>query len=161
MSTKVTKIDRPTLRLLAEEIAAAAQSVAQKHGLNIRYDGGQYAGLFGTVRLKVSTISDNGVVESEERREWGLYCTSFGFKPEHLDKPFTVRGYDYKISGLKAASGKYPILGLRSDGKTFKFPAEVVKRALGLVEPEPFVVQQRLPMSTMTAEQVSQMADRP
>jgi hypothetical protein len=41
-----------------------------------------------------------------------------------------VRGTTYEITGLKATRRKYPISADRlSDGKSFKFPVDVIKRA--------------------------------
>jgi hypothetical protein len=59
----INQIDRPTARLLAEEIAAALKPIAEKHGVSITNGGGSFTPSTFSMKLKVATKTEVGGVE--------------------------------------------------------------------------------------------------
>jgi len=77
----------------------------------------------------------NEVLRAERKdaasKDWDIYCRRYGFEPEHLGKIFHLGKNSYKITGLKTANRKYPILAdSLINGKSYKFEAAAVKMAL-------------------------------
>jgi len=77
----------------------------------------------------------NGILRKEKRDEasanWDIYCRRYGFEPEHLGNVFHLGKNSYKITGLKTANRKYPILADDlANGKSYKFSPESVRLAL-------------------------------
>ena len=68
----------------------------------------------------------------QEKVAFTLHASAFGLTPDDFGRQFSFRKRLYKIVGCSPNSPRYPILGARvPDGKTFKFPADHVKKTLG------------------------------
>ena len=129
------QIDRAFLRTFASDAEAALTEIADDYGLKISYKGGSFArdGRFATIKFEmVAPDATTGETLSREELDFKLFASSYGFEPEDLGRPFTVRGEVYHITGLKSRRPKFPICAERvKDGKPFKFPAEAVKPRRG------------------------------
>lgn len=69
--------------------------------------------------------------KDEASRDWDIYCRRYGFDSEHLGQIFHLGKNAYRITGLKTANRKYPILADNvANGKSYKFEAATVKLAL-------------------------------
>lgn len=126
----IKRFDRPTLRILGDEIEAALVPVAKKHGISIRRGRGTFTEESYTVRIECSLLNEKGEAVTKEAQDFQRYAGLFGLEPGHFGRVFQYQGERFTICGLKVRSRKFPILARRSDGKVFKLNAEVVKRNL-------------------------------
>lgn len=77
-----------------------------------------------TVKIEVSEVTADGVVQSKEITDFARYATRFGLKPTDLGKEFNYQGDNYKIVGMVPRSRRAPVLAQRTkDVKQFLFPA--------------------------------------
>ena len=127
------RIDRSFLKSFKGDAEAALTVVAEKYGISVSYKGGSYArdGANATLKFEIAAPdAETGEALSREAQDFKLSARAHGFEPEDLGSEFTVRGTVYRITGLKPRRPKYPICADRvSDGKSFKFPVEIVKGA--------------------------------
>ena len=124
---------RDKARELAEDMLAALQSVATKHGVQIKDKGGKFDpnGGSATFKFEAAFLNDQGQAETAERKEYKLFAVNLGLKPEWLDQTFRFNSADYKIVGLRTRRSKNPVLVQRQpDGRTFVFSHDYVKSAM-------------------------------
>lgn len=122
----MTQINRQILKLMANDIESALQSVAKKYNVEMKYNGGRFTSNNATIKIEISTINDNGELITREANDFKSLAKFYGLSADLYGKSFTTHKDTYKIVGLKSKSHKYPILCERSDGKIFKFPASTV-----------------------------------
>jgi hypothetical protein len=124
----ITSFDRTTMRALGREIEDAVAAVAAKHGISLKYAGGTFDANNFTMKIAGATIAQNGDVITKAHADFEKYAPIFGLAPTDLGRQFrTPAGKEYRISGLKPASSKFPVLATQvGTGKTFKFPAGAV-----------------------------------
>lgn len=126
---KINQFDRTNLRAINEDIQSALKSVAEKYGINFRYKGTSFSANNATFKIEGSVISETGIVETKERRDFKLFGYNYGLWPELLDSEINYAGEQYIVVGLNTRSPKFCVVGKRvSDGKTFKLTAEGVTR---------------------------------
>lgn len=126
----ITTLDTKTANLLQKEMAAALQSVAQRHGVKITPHGGTIGASHLDVMTKFKVQVEDAAAKAEARKkEFDAYCELFGLKPEHFGATFMSRGVTYTIVGLELKRRKYPIRAIGDDGKELLF-AESVARYL-------------------------------
>lgn len=82
-------------------------------------------------KLTASLLQPDGSAISKEEADFKRYAAKYGLEGQ-LGKTFAYQGKHYKITGAKPGNRKSPILAQRTDGRMFKFPAEAVRRFLGL-----------------------------
>ena len=124
------KITKQFAKDLTVDINAALDAVAHKHDIGIRIGSGSYDDHNLTLKLEIVSRSEDGVMLSVEAQAFKRQACVFGLKAKDLGREFTWRGAKYTICGLKPKSPKFPILAIRKDGRTCKFGAEMVVRAL-------------------------------
>ena len=116
--TKITTLDKVTLRIIREKMDAALASL-EEIGIHAKATNISYQDQNATVKVEISVMGENGEVVSKEALDYERYREMYEL-PE-LGTTFTNRGTTYTITGLKPRSTKYPVLAMRADGKTFKF----------------------------------------
>ena len=120
-------LNKQKVRQMSKEI----QSVLDKHlsldGIKVKLGAGSFNDVFVTFKLECATINADGTVNSKLVDDFKFYCSRYGLKPDDIGKEFATNGDTYIIEGCKPKSSKYPIIGKRSDGKSFKFSPEQVK----------------------------------
>jgi len=127
----ITRIDRPTCRLLRERINESLQTLADELGVEIEAGNASYSGANATFKLLISTKNTDGTVNSKEAENFKVYAYRWGLSPDDLYKTFDSKGETYKITGASPRASRYPILAERvSDSREFKFPADIIKRLL-------------------------------
>lgn len=126
----ITEFNKDVCGRLGREIEEALKPLAEKHGIVIRYQGGRYAAGQYYPKIECAVRMADGTVETTEVRDFKQWANAFGLEPTQLGQSFTHRGEVFKICGLKPSSKKMPVLASRKDGKTFKFGAELVAKAL-------------------------------
>jgi hypothetical protein len=123
-------IDRKTLEILRADIDAALLLLATKHGVSLKVGKGKYSnGSFGSLVIDIATISDSGVVETVEARDFRMMANLYGFEPDDLGRTFRhpVSRDLYTITGLRPRAGKRPILATSADGRVYVFPESIAK----------------------------------
>jgi hypothetical protein len=121
------EFNKEKVRAISNEIEAAVQVVAQAHGIVIKRGAASYTDSNFSLALKISTIGEGGVVQSQERLDFLSMAHFYGLKAEDIDQEFNYAGDRYKVVGLKRKSTKFPILVEKiATGKRFKFPEAAV-----------------------------------
>lgn len=129
---KIKSFDRTTCRLIGSKVEEVLNKLGDELGVKFSYKGGTYGDTNLTMKIEVATVSSDGVINSREAESFKQLAHFYGLKEEDLNAPIMVRGEKYIITGLKARSGKFPILVKRErDGQGFKLPVESVVKALG------------------------------
>src|SRR5215467_3328254 len=112
-------MDKQMARQMAADIQQALAGVASKYGMTVAVRGGSFdtAGMY---RPRIEFAAGDFA-----RKEFERYAGMFGLKAEHYGATFTSAGTAFKVTGLRLASRKRPVLAARvSDGKEFVFPIE-------------------------------------
>lgn len=118
--------DKARLRQLRPQIEAALQDLAEKEQLSISLGSARFTSDNVTFKLELSTVNNDGTVNTKEGEDFKFYASRYGLKPEALGATFRHAGDVYTIKGCKPRSHKYPILGVNSNGKTYKFHSSTV-----------------------------------
>ena len=122
----ITKINKSTVQLLAEEATEALLAIAEAHGLTLKQERGSYdpdAGSF-TGKWSFVCVSEDGIPSDFARN-----AALFGLKAEDYGREFSTFGGTFTLCGIKPRNRKYPILGkcVRT-GKTYKHMLAVVNQ---------------------------------
>jgi hypothetical protein len=130
----IVAFDPAKCREVRTDIQLALDAVARKHGLTLDMGGGRYSEQ--DFRVQVGFRVGVGVKPQSER-DFSAMAQLYGLKSTDLGKTFMHKGHTFAVCGLKSSSRRFPILAKRTDGKTYKFPADFVRRALaGEAQPE-------------------------
>lgn len=126
----ITRMDLAAANALRAEIEAAAQAIAQKHGLDGLVKGCSYDGQTTiTFKIEMATVGTNGVAQTREAADFERYAREFGVAEHvHLGSTFDLRGRTHVVVGLHARGRKLPVLARDPDGGTFKFSSAAVNR---------------------------------
>jgi hypothetical protein len=123
----ITNIDRATCKVLREEMEAALQAVATKHGIQIKSKNGSFSPTMFTLKFEASVIGTGGVAETQERQAYKQLCQVYGLKAEWLDKTFNHGTDTYTVVGLNTRKHKRPVLCKQTgNGKTYCFEDKLV-----------------------------------
>ncbi len=135
--TKMTKMTRASCRIFKDEMLKALQSIADKHGVTVAYDGGSYSNTHVTSKIKWEVVTETVGTDGTSKAvpaDFAANAPAYGLLPEHYGAIFTSGRTEYRITGIKPSRYKYPISAERvKDGKGFKFPIEMVKGGLAPV----------------------------
>lgn len=127
---KITSIERNTLTMLSTEVEAALKDLGDKYGIDLRYNGGNYGGSTGMIKVNLS-VRDTGTGQSGDQAMFNAYASFVGISKEAFGKNFTYKGDTFKITGLRPNAPTYPIRAERiRDGKTYCFPVSVAAKAI-------------------------------
>ena len=127
------KFTKTNVSQILSECEAALAAVAARHGLKVVRKNCSYSALEMPVafKLQATETDEDGNVITAEAQEFMRCAVAFGLKPEDLGRAFTTSNGTYVVAGLKSRNRKYPVLATsKSNGKTYKFPADVVKRTM-------------------------------
>jgi len=124
--------DRATVRETRSRLQAALDTVAKELGCQIQVGNASFSGPNCTFKVECAVVGKDGTAQTQETTDFKALATRYGLSPDDLGKVFTTGGHEYRVAGLKPKSHRYPIVAVRvKDDKTYKFPADVVKLALG------------------------------
>jgi hypothetical protein len=126
----MNQITRDAMLALRADLDAAVRQVGERHGLKIQTGRATFSAECATFKVEVATIGQSGTVQTKEASAFKQLAQAYGLKAEHLGASFDQGGKTYTITGLKTKAHAYPILAKGQDGKTYKFPVEMVRRAL-------------------------------
>lgn len=149
----MAKITRELMQELRDPINDALRVVGAKYGITLTAGNGtfDYDGNFGSFKLEIATVRDDGAVMTKEATEYLRWCnvrtwcravgTSEVFaetRKEWLFAEFTLSGKRCMLLGRK--SGKMPMIYRDlATGKTYRTTMDAVARAFdpSLVEVKP------------------------
>jgi hypothetical protein len=129
--------NRTNLDILRKDIRDALAPVLERHGIALEAsipctyqengDSAKYTIRFCAIR--------NGEVIEKIATDFRAMALLYGLQPDDLGKVFkTWDGAQYKITGLKPSSRKYPILAQKvGTNKTYKFNATQITTFLKTV----------------------------
>lgn len=125
-------LDRQTVKYIREQIQQTLDTYfSERKRFKIEVGSATFTDSDVTFKVNLATIGKNGEVKDKSAEDFKRAAFAYGMKPEDLGKSFMSGGVRYTITGLKRGSRRYPILAQRSDGKSYKFPADVVRLHLG------------------------------
>ena len=135
---RVKTIDRSVLKALRADMQEALEQVNRKYGIKLDVGNASYdvSGRNGKFTVKVSTVESDGTVVDEYLSAYRSSCELYRLKPEWLGAEFAQGGDRFKVSGLNTGAKRgpngMPVLAVSArNGKTYKFTAEAVRRAMG------------------------------
>ena len=128
---KIDTFNKASCRVLRNVVEETLQEVAKEHGVCIKVGSGSFSGNNFTFKVEASVIGANGIALSKEAESFKMLAKAYNLEASDLHREFTFRGDAYKIKGLSSRSEKFPILATKlSDGKTFKFPSDLISELL-------------------------------
>ena len=123
-------MDRQKCRLIAQEAEIALRAIAAKHGVEIKYNGGNFTPTSATLKFEFAERATDGTVLTEEASNFKRYAEIYGLKADDLGREFWLNGKRFTISGLNTRAHKMPVIAKASDGKSYKFSATSVVNRL-------------------------------
>ena len=136
MGTKITKLDKLTIKHIRKRLTAAFQPPAKELGIAIDIGNCTFGENNCRFQLNVALLDSDGKAIIEEADCFRIHAKLFGFEPDDLGREFTFREQSYTVCGLKPKSSKYPVIAKGENGKSYKFPCRTVLEALGRDVPE-------------------------
>lgn len=126
--TTITKFDRPACRTIADEAMDALQAVAEKHGLLLKKERGQYDTASYTFKVTFNCKTESGAPKNFERNAAALGMPK-GCWGEVFE--YSPGGTMYQLQGINLRARKYPVIAKRlTDDKMFKLEAGMVTLAI-------------------------------
>lgn len=122
----IKSFDKTNARALGMEIEAALGEIAKKHGVTIEYGGGRLEDIEFTLKLRIK-VADPKIAEAAERREFESLAPLYHMPRDAYGKTFMANGTQYKLVSIEPGRSKYPFVGVRADGKRFKFGPTIVR----------------------------------
>ena len=127
----LTSFNKSNLADVRSAINTSLNDVADHFGITLEVGTISFEGSNFTAKLKANIVSEDGVVQTRERKDFTRYAkTLCDLDPDWLDKSYTNNGKSYKITGLKTKATKNKIMLECSDGTNRVAPAEMVKRLM-------------------------------
>lgn len=123
----IKQFDKAACRQLAEDVQAAVQAVAKKHGLTLERAGGRFNPTEFTQKLKW-TIGDKAAVTKQAKADWDMHCEVLGLKPEHFGKEVHCKGQAWRVCGLNPRRSRYPVLAEDSNGQRLRLSVDYFTR---------------------------------
>jgi len=132
MEKKIQKLDKYTLRELRARMQGVLNKVGEEWGIDIKVASATYTATHATFKVEVASVVD-GEVQSKEVAAFKMFASSYGFKPEDLNREFTdAKNRRCIIIGLRTRSYRYPIVcRIIKTGAVMKATARYVKQCFG------------------------------
>lgn len=129
---KIESFSRDNIKQVRADLQAVLDKFASDHGVEIKLGRITYGDL--DFRSSIRVFIPTKDAETPMALDFKTKCLKYGLVPDDLGAEFRsgLNNDMHKIVGLKPRNRKYPIItkNLR-DGKQYKFPASVVREALG------------------------------
>jgi len=122
---------RHEVRDVRARIQQALLDIGDELGFEISLGSASFDNRGCTFKMELSKVFEDGTVLTRAAMDFNACCHLYGLKPEHLGQTFVVRGTEYRLTGAKPLSPKFPLLAENlNTGKTFKFTAPGVQQGL-------------------------------
>ena len=126
----ITQFQNTEHRLVSAKVLEALKTLSDELDLDFTTEGGTIGSTSGLIKLRVA-LRDKVGSASLAKREWDIYAGMIGLKKEDFGQVFYCQRVGYRVSGHKAHAPKFNVLAERiSDKRTFKFPADTVRRGM-------------------------------
>lgn len=113
-------------------LAVAQINSVLPSGITAVSRGASYTPHSAILSIEIAYTDAQGRAMDEYSQALIEHGAAYGLLPDDLGRTFAWNGVRYRITGLKMANHKYPVLVSRvSDDDKRKFPAETVRKALG------------------------------
>lgn len=126
------KFNRMAVRKLRDEMEVELNALYKKYGIVVKFGNARFSDFECSMKLELKIENKESQEKNcdKEKALFEIYAPIFGFYPEDFGKRFAIQNQVYTITGINPNRPKFPISGMRLDGKQFKFSASTVKRAL-------------------------------
>lgn len=135
----MSELTKEKVNQFTKEATEALEKIAERHGLKLDRRTATYSrvdinmrlffSIPGAVEEEISMTGELKISESE-KASFRTHAEHFGMKRDDLGKCFRHCGELFRIVGIKPTRPKYPVNVVRSDGKRFKFPHQIINTAL-------------------------------
>jgi hypothetical protein len=118
---------------------AALKSVAANYGVKITPGNCTFNADLATMKVEIAAIKEDGKVSNRFEQDFIRHHRYYGLNLSDLGRKFRnpMSNMEFTITGINDNSEKYPIMGRGVvDGKDYKFPKDLVLRALRLQDAE-------------------------
>jgi len=135
MPEKINQFNQRNLKQLRPIIVDTLLQMGRDFGFTPDVGSASFNDREVTFKLKLTLTDERGNPVDMQAENFKQFAMLYGLQAEHLGQSFLVQGKRYVIKGLCDGSRKYPILAIQiATGREYKFPAETVRRALGITE---------------------------
>lgn len=126
------EVTKELARKLSSEMSMLCSEIAKRHGLKILPRGGRLTDGGVILKFELAPIGANGETMTQFVTAFKKLAPMYGLKAGDLNRKVVINGRQYTISGLRTSAHRYPVLAVeKTSGKTFKFPAQDIRKALG------------------------------
>jgi len=119
-------MDTNELKNATQEIQNAINKIGEKYGFTAKLGGITYNDAGFHTTLKTTYLETKQGISGAEL-EYRTYAKKFGINPNTFGQVFSFENMKYIIIGIAPKARTYPIVAKGEDGKTYKFPAIVLK----------------------------------
>ena len=124
---KVSKFDKPSLKVIREAMNAALKDVESKYGIKVSVGNASYSSDEVTFKVKANTVGQGGQVNSKEANMWALYADMNGIGHLSVGDTITLQGKPFTIAGWNTRAKKSPVNITDQNGRSYKCSVAMVK----------------------------------
>lgn len=128
--------DKSNLKQVRDDMSAALEAVAKKHGIQLSLGGITFSPESFSVKLTAVIPGDSAEAgaSSGQVTKWAASFKSqarlFGLKPEHLGKSVKIGSQEYVIAGMRPRA-KQPVVLRKPNGSYIAYSASAVASLIG------------------------------
>jgi hypothetical protein len=121
---------KPELKNFREDFQQAVKELETKYGVTIELGSISYTSNDFHAKMEVKKKVVEGIEGnvSHDQFEFEKYCFFVGLTKDFYGKQFSMHGKTFTISGINPKAHKMPVIATCTDGKSYKFAADDVKR---------------------------------
>ena len=124
---KVTNFDKPTVKAIRMAMDNALAKVEKEYGITIKTGNARFSGNEVTFKVKATTQSSDGTVNSKESDNWELYEHTIGLGWLEVGDQILLQGKYFTLKGYNTRARKSPVNIEDSNGRGYKCSVEMVK----------------------------------
>jgi SprT protein len=120
-------IDRQFVKVLQMDVTLLLEELGKKHGLQIRTKGAWSFDSHNILFKCEAAVIEGDNAMTSEMRALLAHLSYYGWTVEQIKKPFKIGKKTYKLVGMVARRGKYPLIALcLENNKKYKMSAAQV-----------------------------------
>lgn len=123
----LSKFDKATCNRMSDDMRKALEGVAAKYGVKLVMGNGKFNPAEFSKKLSFKVMGEDGI-DVAAKRDFELYCRSYGLKPEMFGQSFNDGLSRLIIVGFNSKARKNVIQLQDTNGKKFVAPASYVLR---------------------------------
>ncbi len=127
----MSALDKETVKRIGKRAEEKLKEIEAEFGISVSYGGGRFSKTNATLKFEFALVREDGSVATKEAEDYKRWHGLFGLPADGVGQTFLYQSQEYTIMGILPKSKKYPVITMNSDGRSIKFPAELVKRLLG------------------------------